>query len=576
MHKTVTITIGGLLFHVEDDAFERLDRYLASVRAHFSSYADADEIVSDIENRIAEEFAEITKGRKKAVTAKDVEALTARMGTVEDFKRFGGEEVPGREEPKENVEDRRKEPLFRGRLYRDTDDRVLGGVCAGIANYAGIDPVIVRLLFALTIFFGGAGVILYIILWIIVPEAKTTTEKMEMKQQRVTLSAIQERVKEKMPPEKTRNALRQILTVPFVIIRRVLEVLGRFLRAFFPLIARAVGFLMILGVALAIAGLTTYAVLLVTDPATALVDLPLQEITGRATYLTLVGAGYFIAFLPLVFVLMVGASLLSMKSAFSPLSLAVLVGLWGSAVATLGVTAVTHAPVIEAAFERIRSERVDTVSRAFTFRDFTGVQADGFSTLTIRRGDAYEVSLEASPLDQEQSSLQVVDGMLTLDHDRGIVDCLFFCSRRSVTLAVTMPRLQTVRLTGASQGEVQGFRGGTMTFGLSGASMLNADVRPDALDADVSGSSQLYLAGEAKTLTFNVSGASWLDALSFMTGRADADVSGASTARVYAVESLTGEASGASRILYRVLPKQLDVDTSGASAVEKVSEEELR
>lgn len=97
MHKTVSITIGGALFHVEETAYRKLDSYLDAVRSHFASYPDAEEIVSDIEDRIAEELSETLSTKKKVILQKDVDEVIASMGTVEDFKQF--EQSAGTEAP---------------------------------------------------------------------------------------------------------------------------------------------------------------------------------------------------------------------------------------------------------------------------------------------------------------------------------------------------------------------------------------------------------------------------------------------------------------------------------------------
>ncbi len=132
MRKTVSVTLGGVLFQIEEDAYRSLDAYLSAIRAHFTRYPDPDEIVADIESRIAEEFGGMLSARKKVITQKDVDALITRMGTVEDFAEFEGEHTG--EEPR--TEDGKKREgaggwrMPQGRLYRDSEDQILGGVCA--------------------------------------------------------------------------------------------------------------------------------------------------------------------------------------------------------------------------------------------------------------------------------------------------------------------------------------------------------------------------------------------------------------------------------------------------------------
>jgi phage shock protein PspC (stress-responsive transcriptional regulator) len=206
MKKTVSIQISGILFHIDDDAYAVLDTYLQSIRAHFASFADSAEIVDDIERRIAERFSESLRPGKQTIGMPDVNALIATMGTVQDIAAFesdGGpspahahtkEEESGPDES--TAKEEQDEP--RGgrrprRLYRDPSDRVLGGVAAGIATYFGIDPVIVRILFVVAaILLHGIGILVYVILWIAVPEARTPTQRMEMAGDPVTISGLRE------------------------------------------------------------------------------------------------------------------------------------------------------------------------------------------------------------------------------------------------------------------------------------------------------------------------------------------------------------------------------------------------
>lgn len=202
MKKTVSIQISGMLFHVDDDAYARLDAYLQSIRTHFAHLADRDEIVSDIESRIAETFSEKIKKSKQTVTLKDVEALIAKMGTVEDFEAF---EADTEKESEKAADDDLPEKKVPRRFYRNPDDKVIAGVCSGIASYFNIDPVFVRVIFAVFGLMHGIGVVAYIILWIAMPLAKTHSERMEMQGQPMTLSGLQKKIQRSTHTFATEN-----------------------------------------------------------------------------------------------------------------------------------------------------------------------------------------------------------------------------------------------------------------------------------------------------------------------------------------------------------------------------------
>lgn len=169
MNKTIIININGQVFHIEEDAYEVLKKYMTGVKQHFAFTPDHEEIIADIENRIAEMFSEILEIEKKQVIElHNVIDVTTQMGKVEDFDAEG--------EP--SVSEFSK---VENKLYRDLDDRVIGGVCAGIGHYFNIEARWIRVLAILVVLLAGTGIIIYFILWIIMPPARTRAERMYMK-----------------------------------------------------------------------------------------------------------------------------------------------------------------------------------------------------------------------------------------------------------------------------------------------------------------------------------------------------------------------------------------------------------
>lgn len=179
MKKTHNVNIGNSIVHIEEDAYEMLTVYLNEVKNHFSKSADDFEIVTDIENRIAEMLAEIlATQQKQVISIEDVESVVNQMGSVKDFETL--EEDEGLQIPSGQYDPIRK-------LYRDTDKAVVAGVCSGLAHYLEIQTRWVRLFMFLSIFLFGAGLLVYIIFWIMVPKAKTRIEKMEMRGEETNL-----------------------------------------------------------------------------------------------------------------------------------------------------------------------------------------------------------------------------------------------------------------------------------------------------------------------------------------------------------------------------------------------------
>lgn len=189
MNKTVNINISGFVFHIEEDAYDTLKRYMHEIKVYFSRSAEDTEVLTDIENRIAEMFSETLAGSgREVIVIADVEAMIAQIGQVSDFDEASGEELPppaGEQTAK--------------RLFRDPDDKKLGGVCAGISHYFNWDPVWLRIITALlTIFTSGIVALVYIILWMVMPQAKTLAEKMAMKGERFHLSNFRKSFDEEM------------------------------------------------------------------------------------------------------------------------------------------------------------------------------------------------------------------------------------------------------------------------------------------------------------------------------------------------------------------------------------------
>ena len=192
MKKTFTINISGTVFHIEEDAYEVLQKYMINLKNHFGNDEEGREIVADIEARIAEIFNEKSTGDEKVVTQEWVNQVIETMGTPEDFAE---EDV---EEESYTTEAKRKR-----RLYRDPDHRVLGGVCGGLGAYFSMDPVILRIIFAVLFFVtSGAALLAYIILWIAVPKAVTTAQRLEMRGQEATVKNIEKSIREEVSEVK--------------------------------------------------------------------------------------------------------------------------------------------------------------------------------------------------------------------------------------------------------------------------------------------------------------------------------------------------------------------------------------
>ncbi|WP_107039640.1 PspC domain-containing protein [Brumimicrobium mesophilum] len=184
MKKTTTINLAGMVYHIEEDGYQVLKKYISDIKRVFSTQEGVEEMVSDIEVRIAELFQERLNKSKEVITSTDVEEVMAIMGSPNQFD--------------EDYDENNEEHFYQEyssqesskRLYRDEDEGMIGGVSAGLAHYFGIDPVLIRVLWIILVLAGGSGVLIYIIGWIAIPGATTTAQKLQMRGQSANIDNI--------------------------------------------------------------------------------------------------------------------------------------------------------------------------------------------------------------------------------------------------------------------------------------------------------------------------------------------------------------------------------------------------
>ncbi|MFN8357398.1 MAG: DUF2807 domain-containing protein [Spirosomataceae bacterium] len=427
MKKTISINISGAVFYIEEDGYDKLSNYLAAIQQYFSRYEGSQEIIADIEGRIAEKFADkLQKEEKQAISLEDVEQLIASMGTVADFEALEEQEdlmtdsgqttsVITNEAPKTeqgssstnsttNSSSASAQPR---KLYRDTKRRLLGGVCAGVAHYFNTDPLWVRLIFlafffgwfifpafapfltvlyfacwvafppnanleeddklkklyrdrehkvvggvvagisaytgwdlgmlrlvfALSIVFFGTGLILYLILWAITPEAKTLTDKMQMTGEPITLENIETNIKRatNVVDNKPEGTITKILLLPFRAIAALFGALGPFVgflvaaaRIFAGLvmvfIAATALFALLIAVGVSLGILSNLDNAVIDDIPVALLARDVQPAMFIMAFMALAA--------PFIAIGITGVSLVAKRSLFSPAVWQSLLGLF--------------------------------------------------------------------------------------------------------------------------------------------------------------------------------------------------------------------------------------------------------
>lgn len=190
MKRTFTVNLGNLVYHIDEDAYDLLKNYLKQIASTLRNEADKDEIIADIELRISELFSAQLKDYKQVVTIDDVRQVIEILGDASAFSENDNSESYT------STSSQQKNYSNGKRLYRDVKNRILAGVCGGLGSYFNTDPVLFRILFIVTALAGGAGGLIYIIMWIIIPEARTAGQRLEMRGEPVTLENIKRAVRD--------------------------------------------------------------------------------------------------------------------------------------------------------------------------------------------------------------------------------------------------------------------------------------------------------------------------------------------------------------------------------------------
>jgi phage shock protein PspC (stress-responsive transcriptional regulator) len=248
MNKTLDINIANQIFHIDENAYRVLKNYLDAIQKSLANEVSREEIIQDIEARIAELFIERMISDNQVISVEDVNAVIKIMGEPEDYHLSDEDETASKTSYKSSK-----------KLYRDKESSYISGLSAGVGHYLNINPIWIRLLWILfTVFSTGWFILIYIILWIIVPEARTTAEKLAMKGEPINLSNIEKKIKEgyenvseklkDVDVEKHSKNAQSAISSFFDGLEKVLRTLGRFAVKF-------IGIILVLASGLGIVGL---------------------------------------------------------------------------------------------------------------------------------------------------------------------------------------------------------------------------------------------------------------------------------------------------------------------------------
>jgi phage shock protein PspC (stress-responsive transcriptional regulator) len=258
MKKTLSINLANTVYNIDEDAYQILQDYFEGLRIHFKNEKDSDEIMTDIEARFSELFNERLRYGMQVITQKEVMEIIAIMGNPNEIETQSEESTETNEDKKEPSETAAEgdngSQKIQKRLYRDIETGYIGGVAAGISQYLNVDIAIIRLILVLLIILGFGTIIpIYIVCWIIIPEAKTSAQKLEMRGEAPTIENIKNFVKENVErvAEKTEKELKSERTRSFFhqvgeAIMKIIQVLAKIATALIGGFFGCLGFMILM------------------------------------------------------------------------------------------------------------------------------------------------------------------------------------------------------------------------------------------------------------------------------------------------------------------------------------------
>lgn len=599
MKHTVTVNLNGRLFYIDNDAYNLLDSYIKSLNTYFAKDSNKAEIIDDFEARIQELLATKKPNTGDVISIADVEEVIKTIGNPNDFG-IDTDEAGDKTERKEyNSASYTKTTK---RLYRNPQDKMLGGVCSGLAAFTNLDVTLIRIFLVVLLFFSfGVPILVYLAMWIIVPEASTPQQQLEMRGEPVNLENIGRVVSDnaKSMAGDIKNAynrangsgcLSAILKIFLIVIGAIIAI---------PLVfALFVAVIVMVSVAMAFfvkfaPGMTTIG----TISMGLLVGLPLMAIIYGT---------------------------LSAIFKWAPLNKSIKIGgvvLWFVSLATTVIIAGS----ID--WHRVRSDR----NWIYNMRDFVGkewlmhsfdifeIEGDGniiertlnaeetLDAITVRRALDVKIVEDSSIKDYKTAIVETDSNIMNYLDLKAEGNKLSISVRRNQKMRLDPSNdyivvkvkknlwkkldvegaadvvivgdwqvpTADVSLGGASEVKIEDMWQPTRaTIKIFGSSDFEAEkVEAGRLTFDVMGASDIKMRGKARYAHYELMGASEVDNRSLATDSVMLDVSGASELKVRPVKYMGGKLSGASELKYYGTPQSNNVSSSGASTINAADEE---
>ena len=406
MNKTELINIAKQPFYIETPAYKILKDYLDDIKTHY----DAQAVLDDIECSIAEKLAGTLKTKETVVELSEIKLIIDQLGSVDDIASSDGEKLE--QDPSSGSKHAK-------RLFRDTKNGELGGVAAGLAAYFGIDVTWVRLAFVIITFLNGFGILLYLIMWVITPEAKTLKDEYAMRGRNQTLIDIERNVKEKAKQFTDSGFIENSVNLIVQAIKAVIKAIG------------------VIVVALAITAMASASVVAIGMLThLGFVNLPqvLTSFPNTNNEYALIISSYVAVLSLSILLIQLGLSLMTLEN--RRLKLYTLIGLitvliTSGIIAGLSFTAAR--PNLQKALESSKQPQVRQLNK------FDSITAGGNVNIKLVKGDDYSVKIDGV-VQPESIKTDVSNGRLNINKVNGLYLCLITCDYDSSSVVISLPQ----------------------------------------------------------------------------------------------------------------------------------------
>ncbi|MFV0391003.1 MAG: GIN domain-containing protein [Paludibacteraceae bacterium] len=568
MKKTLTINLNNAVFHIDEDAYELLQSYLIEVGNHLMNEKEKFEIMADIEARIAELFNEKMDKQKNVVTIDDVDTVITIMGKPSQFVIEDDKEAEREQENKQSSSTENSSQKHRAKkYYRDIDNQLLSGVASGLGAYLNWDTTLIRIIFVVLAFVtSGTFVLIYLLMWLIVPKAETTAQKLEMHGEDVNIETI----KNKMADAKEYLESDQFKSSATEVGHGLWNALRIFLKILVTLCIAIVG---VVGVVL-IAGLLFGLIVFLLEPEAVTSISPdffsLFEYSSPDRIILLIISLLLIIGCPLFALIYWSTGVVSKTKKQRPAT-----ALWVSLVLWLagifmfvgaGAGSIKNLKdsdfITKNRYFDSESDKADYQTEIRTVPRFKSFEATGAVSVELTQQPTQ--SLEVRTLSEYLPNVktEVVNGVLKIYSTDALI-------RPGIKVKIGIDSLENISASGASNIDFENaFHLKKLNIELQGASNLDLDVSSaQKLDITLQGASKLEASGAADTLIVVGEGASKVDMDDLRAKVLNIKMSGAGKAEVYASDEFNGKAYGASRITCKGSPSKRTSDSNTGSSI---------